>query len=110
MAAVYKILGQSRPGNTNNTTLYTVPAVTETIVSTITATNVTATARAIRIFIVPPADSPSEANALVYDPDLEARTVQAFTIGITLQAGSTIQVRSALASAITFQAFGQEIS
>jgi hypothetical protein len=110
MAAVYKILGQSRPADTNNAVLYTVPAGAEAIISTITATNVTGDAEQIRIFIVPDGGSPSESNALVYDPGLFSFTVQAFTIGVTLAAGDTIQVRSAEADSITFQAFGQELS
>ena len=110
MPSTYKILGQSRPANTSNTDLYTVPASTEAIVSTISATNVTATARAIRIFIVPSGGSASEANALVFDAELLPNTVQAFTIGVTLAAASKIVVRTVTASAITFQAFGQEIS
>jgi hypothetical protein len=110
MAAVYKILGQSRPANTSNADLYTVPASTETIVSTLTVSNVTGTDATIRIFVVPSGGTASEANALVYDPNLIARTIQAFTIGLTLRAGDKIIVRSGTANAITFQAFGQEIS
>jgi len=110
MASVYKILGQSRPANTSNADLYTVPASTETIVSTLTVSNVTASAATIRIFVVPSSGSASEANALVYDPSLEARTIQGFTIGLTLSAGDKIVVRSGTANSVTFQAFGQEIS
>ncbi len=110
MPSTYKILGQARPADTNNAVLYTVPAATETIISTLTATNVTAIAEEIRIFIVPDGGSPSESNALIFDPELNAFTVQAFTIGVTMSEGDTIQVRTAEADSITFQAFGQEIS
>lgn len=110
MASVYKILGQSAPADTNNATLYTTPASTEAIVSTITATNVTAAVKAIRIYVVPSGGSASLGNAIVYDGGLAANTVQAFTLGITLAAGDAILVRTELADSITFQAFGQEIS
>ena len=40
----YKVLGQSNPSATTATTLYTVPAATQTIVSTITVCNQAASA------------------------------------------------------------------
>lgn len=110
MAAAYKILGQVRPADTSNAELYTAPAGTETIVSTLAVTNVTALAATIRIFVVPSGQSASEDNALVYDPSLAPRTVQGFTIGLTLAAGDKIIVATGTASSVTFQAFGQEIS
>lgn len=110
MASNFKILGQSRPTNTLVTTLYTVPASTQTVVSTITATNLTANATNIEIYVVPSGGSAIPGNAIVFQTPLAANTVQAFTLGITLGAADTLQVESAIGSAITFQAFGQEIS
>jgi hypothetical protein len=110
LASTYKILGQSAPADTSNATLYTTPALTQTIVSSITATNVTLSAANSRIFVVPSGGSASASNAVVYDGSLAANTVQAFTLGITLGAADFIQVRTETADAITFQAFGQEIS
>ena len=40
MATTYKVLGQSNPSATTATTLYTVPASTQAVVSTINATDV----------------------------------------------------------------------
>jgi hypothetical protein len=39
MATTYKVLGQLNPAATTPTTLYTVPASTSTVVSTITICN-----------------------------------------------------------------------
>ena len=39
MATNYKVLGQSNPAATTATSLYTVPAATQTIVSTVVVTN-----------------------------------------------------------------------
>lgn len=110
MATTYKILGQVRPAVTTVTDLYTVPASTEAVISTITASNVDGAASNISIYVVPDAGSASEANALVFEAELGANTVQAFTIGITLAAGDKIAVQSATASAVTYQAFGSELS
>lgn len=110
MATTYKILGQNRPGVTTIVDLYTVPASTEAVISTITASNVDGGASNISIYVVPSAGSASEANALVFQAGLGANTVQAFTIGLTLGAGDRISVQSATASAVTYQAFGSELS
>lgn len=110
MATTYKILGQSRPTDLNNATLYTVPASTEAIVSTITACNTTTGDATFRIFVVPTAGTAGVGNALFYDGDLVANSTISFTLGLTLDATDSIVVRSSVGSAITFQAFGSELS
>ena len=110
MANTYKILGQVIPADTAVTTAYTVPAATQAIVSTISVTNVTATAYDISIFVVPSAGTAGVGNALVYTASLGANTLQAFTLGITLGAADNISVQSGTGSAVTYQVFGQEIS
>lgn len=110
MANTYKILGQTSPADTNSADLYTVPNSTAAVVSTITATNVDGTASAISIYLVESGDSAGATNALVYQAELGANTMQAFTIGITLGAGDKIVVQSATGSATTYQAFGSEVN
>ena len=44
MATTYKVLGQSNPAATTLTTLYTVPAATQAVISSISVANLTATA------------------------------------------------------------------
>ena len=53
MAATYKVLGQSAPSATTATSLYTVPASTSTIVSTLTVCNRDTTAGTFRIAVRP---------------------------------------------------------
>jgi len=110
MATTYKVLGQANPGDTSVNDLYTVPGSTSAVVSTITATNVDGTASNISIFVVPSGDTAGTGNALVYQAELGANTIQAFTLGLTLAAADKIQVQLATSSAATFQAFGSEIS
>lgn len=110
MATSYKILGQQAPADTSNTTLYTVPAATEAIVSTITVTSTTGTDSSFRLFVVPNAGAAGVGNAIAYDPLLAAGTFVSFTLGLTLRAGDRLIVRSGIGSSITFQAFGSELS
>lgn len=110
MANTYKVLGQVNPADTNTTDLYTVPNSTSAVISTITATNVDGTASAISIYVVESGDGAGTGNALVYQAELGANTMQAFTIGVTLAAGDKIVVQSATADATTYQAYGSEVS
>jgi hypothetical protein len=110
MATAYKILGQAKPSDTSNATLYTVPASTEAIVSTLTVANVTAADQTFRLFVVGSGDSATTGNAIAYDSTLTANSFTAFTLGLTLEAGDSIIVRTGTGDAITFQAFGTELS
>lgn len=110
MATTYKVLGQVNPGDTAVNDLYTVPSATSAVVSTITATNVTGAPSAISVFVVPDGDTAGTGNALVYEAELVANAIQAFTLGITLSAGDKLQVQIGTSSAVTFQAFGSELS
>lgn len=110
MATTYKILGQSRPTDANVTDLYTVPSATSSVVSTITTTNVDGTASNISVYVVASGDTAGADNALVYQAELAANSVQSFTIGLTLAAGDKLAVQSATGSSTTYQAFGSEVS
>lgn len=106
----YKVLGQALTASTANADLYTVPASTSTIVSTLTITNVTAAVATARVFIRVAGAAASTTNALLYDVSIPANSVQAFTLGITLAATAVITVQNGTASALSFQAFGAELA
>jgi hypothetical protein len=110
MAINYKILGQAHPATTANTDVYTVPAATETIVSTLTITNVTGTAANARVWARINGAATAHVNAIIYDAPVAANTTAAFTLGLTLDATDIISVRSSTADTLTFQVFGSEIS
>lgn len=110
MATAYKILGQSKPLDTSNATLYTVPSSTEAIVSTITVANITAADQTFRIYVVGSGDSAVTGNAIAYDSTLSANSFTAFTLGLTLETGDAIVVRTGVGDTITFQAFGTELN
>jgi hypothetical protein len=110
MPTVYKVLGQSRPSDTNNANLYTCPASTETIVSTLHVANVSVNDVTFRVFVRIDGATASESNAIAWDVPLAGNSIFAMTEGITLNASDVITVRSSLANAITFTLFGSEIS
>lgn len=91
------------------TDLYTVPASTQTVVSTITATNLTTSATSCRVLVLPSGQTAAAKNFIVFDGTLPANTTEAYTLGITLAAGDKLQVASDIAN-VSFSAFGSEIS
>lgn len=102
-----KVLGQSAPGANADTTLYTVPASTETVVSTITVCNRGATTANFRIAVRPNGAAIANQHYLYYDIPLAGNATFATTIGITMDASDVITVRTDTA-ALTFNAFGKE--
>lgn len=110
MPTNYKVLGQSAPTDTNNANLYTVPASTQAVVSTISVTNDTGAVATGRVFIRVAGAAAGLTNALVYDTSFAANSTTALTFGITLAATDVISVQTSVANALTFMAFGSEIS
>jgi hypothetical protein len=110
MAFSYKVLGQVAPADTNNANLYTVPAGTSAVVSTIHIANVTGAAVNARIFVRIAGAAAGVGNALAYDVSIAANSLFALSEGITLAATDVLTVRSATGSALTFTAFGSEVA
>lgn len=109
MATTYKVLGQSNPAATTATSLYTVPAATSTIVSTVTVCNQAATAGTYRIAVRIAGASLAKAQYLVYDASLSANSTDTITLGITLAATDVVTVYASTAD-FSFSAFGTELS
>jgi hypothetical protein len=111
MPTVYKVLGQSNPSATTATTLYTVPASTSAVVSSISVANLTATSATFRIAIQKSADVGSivDKQYMGYDITVGASDSTIITVGLTLATGDVIKVYASSAS-LSFQAFGSEIS
>jgi hypothetical protein len=110
MAINYKVLGQVHPATTAETDVYTVPAATETIISTLTITNVTGTAVNARVWARINGAATAHLNSILYDVPVAANSVAAFTLGLTLDATDVITVRSSTGNSLTFQVFGSQIS
>ena len=108
MATTYKVLGQSNPSAASDSTLYTVPAATSTVVSTIVVANL-GTSGTYRIAIRPAGASIANQHYIAYDGALNANDTITWTLGVTLAATDVITVRASNAL-FAFSAFGSEIS
>lgn len=109
MATTYKVLGQVNPAAATATTLYTVPAGTQTVVSTISVANLTAGELSFRIAIRPAGESLATKHYIAYDAKVAGNDTTFITIGATLGATDVITVYESAAD-IAFSAFGSEIS
>jgi glucose-6-phosphate dehydrogenase assembly protein OpcA len=108
MATIYKVLGTSNPSATTATTLYTVPATTSTIVSTINICNQAGAAGSFRIAIRPAGATLAANHYIAYDTAIPANDSIAITLGITLATTDVITVYAS-SSTMSFLAFGTEI-
>lgn len=110
MPTTYKVLGQSAPSAATATTLYTVPAATQTIISTINVVNTHAsTADVIRIAVRPDGATLANQHYIVYGVSLSAGATFTYTGGITIDATDVITVYSTNGTS-SFNAFGSEIA
>jgi hypothetical protein len=109
MPTSYKILGQSNPSATTLTTVYTVPASTQAVVSTITAANFGATSTNVSLS-VHVANAAWAANMQIANNiSVSTQNSLALTLGVTLGAGDTIRANCSTAN-IAINVFGSEIS
>jgi glucose-6-phosphate dehydrogenase assembly protein OpcA len=103
------VLGQVIPSAATATTLYTVPASTQAVVSTITVCNQAATAATYRIAIRVAGAALATSQYIAYDVSLPANASDTLTLGITVGAADVITIYSSTAT-MSFSAFGSEIS
>lgn len=109
MPSTYKVLGQSNPSANTLTTLYTVPAATSTVVSTVAVCNQSETATTFRLAIRIGGEALSVKQYINYDTPLPGNDTITLTIGMTLAAGDVISVYAG-AGAVSFNAFGSEVA
>jgi hypothetical protein len=102
----YKVLGQLA-ATTSATAVYTVPSSTETVVSTITVANRSASARTYRIILRPNDESLADKHYLAFDVAIAANDTTALTLGITMDATDKLYV-SGSTNDLTFNVFGSE--
>jgi glucose-6-phosphate dehydrogenase assembly protein OpcA len=109
MATTYKVLGQSNPAATTATTLYTVPAATAAVISTISVTNQAGTAATFRIAVRPAGATLAAQHYIVYGATVPASDATFFTLGLTLAATDVVTVYASSAT-LSFNAYGSEIA
>ena len=110
MPTTYKVLGQSAPAAATATSLYTVPAATQTIISTINVVNTHAsTADVIRIAVRPDGATLANQHYVVYGLSLSAGATFTYTGGVTIDATDIVTVYSTNGTS-SFTAFVSEIA
>jgi hypothetical protein len=109
MATIRKVLGQSNPSATTLTTLYTVPALTDAVISTLIVSNRSTTATSFRIAVRPAGASISNEHYIYYDIAIGGNDTFCATLGITLATTDIVSVYTNDAI-LSFSIYGQENS
>jgi hypothetical protein len=105
----YKVLGQLAPAATTETDLYTVPASTQTVISTIHVTNRSTSDATFRLSISVAGAATATKDYISYDVTCAANGFVSYTIGITLGAADKVRVYASSAN-LSFAAYGSELA
>jgi hypothetical protein len=108
MANTYKVLGQVSPVASTLTTLYTVPAATSAVLSTLTICNY-GVSTTVRVAVRPAGATIDPKHYIIYEMGVNSNDSVALTIGVTLATTDVISVYAGTAT-VAFGAFGSEIS
>ena len=109
MAEVYKILGQSAPAATTATDVYTVPSVTEAIVSTVTVCERGGAAATFRVAFLVGGGTVATTDYVCYDHAIAANETIVLTLGVGMATTDQVEVYASTAD-LTFNVFGMEIT
>jgi hypothetical protein len=109
MATTYKVLGQIAPSAATDTTLYTVPAATETVISTIVVANRSSGDLTYNIAVRPDGATLANEHYIAKTVTVGASDSTTLTLGLTLNAADVITVQASSGD-LSFNAFGSEIT
>ena len=110
MAEVLKVLGQLNPSAATLTDIYTVPAATSAVISSIIVANRDASvATSFRITVAVAGAGDSSEQYIYDDIDIPAKDTFTASLGITLAATDVIRVYATLAT-LSFNIYGSEIT
>jgi len=109
MAFSYKVLGQAIPAFNSNVDLYTVPASTSAIISTVNVCNQTTSNVTFRLSIRPAGATGTSKHFIVYDSPIPAQDTIALSLGMSL--GNTDVITAyTFQGNVSFAVFGTEIT
>ena len=108
MAETRKILGQAALPSTVLTDVYTVPALSQAVISTIVVTNRSAIPSSFRVSVVVGGAVDDPKQYIYYDVYIPSYETFAATIGITLNAGDVVRGYATTAN-LSINLFGVEI-
>jgi hypothetical protein len=106
---LYKVLAQSNPVAVTLTDIYTVPASTEAVISTIIVANRATSTKSYRISIAVAGVADSLEQYIAYDENIAGNAVHEFTIGATLATTDVIRVYASTQD-LSFNVFGTQIT
>lgn len=111
MGKVYKVAGQALPAAATDTLLYTVPASTNFVESTLSICNQDISGSAIRyrVAVVPNGQTLAAKHYIAFDKLVDIADSKFLTLGLSMGPGDMIYVRSSSATT-SFSLFGVELS
>jgi len=109
MANTYKVLAQSNPSAASLTDIYTVPASTSAVISSVVVCNRSSVATSYRISIQVAGAVDNDKQYLYYDTVIAGNDTFVATIGITLATTDVIAVYATLAT-LSFNVLGVELT
>lgn len=109
MATTYKILGQVSPSTGVETALYTVPAPTSAVGSSLIVANRGTSTASFRVSVSAAGAATTNKDYLYYDLQIGANDTFIATVGITLATTDVVRVYASNTN-LSFQLYGSEIS
>ncbi len=110
MAVTYKVLGQVAPAANTTSNVYTVPAATQAVISTIMIVNRNSNANATyRIAVQPGGAALANQHYIAYESPITSLDSVALSLGLSLGNTDVVSVYSANAN-LSFSVFGTEIT
>jgi len=110
MPQTYKVLGQSAPNAATTANVYTVPASTQAVVSSIVVTNRNNNANiTYRLAVQPAGAALANQHYIAYDSTILALDSVALSLGLSLGNTDVVSVYSANSN-VSFSVFGVEIT
>ena len=109
MALNYKVLGQANPAATTITDLYTVPAFTSAIASSIIICNTSSTQTSFRVSISVAGAATTNKDYIYYDLLIGGNDTFIATIGVTLSTTDVVRIYASSAN-LAFSLYGSEIN
>jgi hypothetical protein len=109
MATTYKVLGQLNPAANTLSNVYTVPAATQAVISTITVCNQLASNASYSISVSNNGVADNASHYIIRGGVVPAADSIGITLGLTLDASDQIRANTNSAN-ISFNIFGSEIT
>lgn len=109
MATTYKVLGQASPTSNADTDLYTVPASTQAVISSIVICNRDSSNNTFRIAVRPAGAALANQHYISFDTDVPARDTISLSLGMSLGNTDVVTINT-MSGNVSYSLFGAEIS